>query len=512
LEHAPVAARRAAKLGAHRQAAAHYARAVRHAENAPIAAQADLWERLGESSDDSGDLAGGIESSERAVALWQQLGDVDRQGATMARCSHMLWKAGRNVEAHALARQAVALLEDRPPGPALGQAQAALARLLMLGRDMRGAIVLGTTAIEYARQFGDIRTLGRALNAVGSAHWLVDPERAVELLEASLATAGEAGDDAGAGQAMMNLGSGAGEIRQYLLADRWLAEVASWCGARDLDSSLSYSLAWQSRSRFEQGQWNEATALADEVIAKYPQHIPSQIVVNTVLGRLRARRGDPDAESPLLRAWELAVRTGDLQRLWPAAAARAEHAWLQGRIDAVEGLVADTYELALELEHPWAAGELGMWLRIAGVAVELPGYVAQPYQAGDGWRELGCPYEAALAMTEQADPEQQIAGLQELQQLGAWPAAELVARRLRQDGVQGLPRGPRGSSRGNPAHLTSRETEVLALLAEDLKNAEIGVRLHISPKTVDHHVSAILGKLGVATRQEAARWARRSSE
>ncbi|TDU91231.1 AAA ATPase-like protein [Kribbella voronezhensis] len=505
LEHAPVAARRAAELGAHRQAAAHYARAVRHADNAQIAVQAELWERHGESADDSGDLAEGIRSSQRATELWQQVGEVERQGATMARCSHMLWKTGRNAEAHALARQAVALLADRPPSPALAQAQAAMARLLMLGRDMRGAIVLGTTAVEYARQFGDLRTLGRALNSVGSAHWLMDPVRAVELLEASLATAGEVGDDAGAAQAMMNLGSGAGEIRRYALADRWLAEAASWCAARDLDSSLSYALAWQSRSRFEQGQWSEATALAGQVVTKYPQHVPSQIVVNTVLGRLRARRGDPDPEGPLSRAWELAVRTGDLQRLWPAAAARAEHAWLQGRIDAVEGLVAETYEHSLELEHPWAVGELGSWLRTAGVTVELPGYVAEPYKTGDGWRELGCTYEAALALTEKADPEQQIAGLQELQQLGAWPAAELVARRLRQSGVQGLPRRPRGSSRENPANLTARETEVLALLAEDLTNAEIGQRLHISPKTVDHHVSSILGKLGVATRQEAAR-------
>ena len=505
LEHAPVAARRAAKLGAHRQAAAHYARAVRHADSAPIAVQAELWERHGESSDDSGDLAASIQSSQRAAELWGQIGEVDRQGATMARCALVLWKAGRNTEAHALARATVALLEKRPPGPALAQAQAAMARLLMLGRDMQGAIALGTTAIEYARQFGDDRTLGRALNSVGSAHWLMDPERAVSLLEDSLAIATKAEDDSGAAQAMMNLGSGAGEVRRYALAEQWLARAAEWCAARDLDSSLSYSLAWRSRSTFERGRWSEATALADKVITEHSQHIPSQIVVNTVLGRLRARRGDPDPETPLQRAWELAVQTGDLQRLWPAAAARAEYAWLQGQIDAIEGLVAETYEHSLELEHPWAVGELGSWLRTTGVLVELPDFVAEPYKNSSLWRELGCPYEAALALTELADPSQQIAGLQELQQLGAWPAAELVARRLRQNGVQGLPRRPRGASRENPANLTARETEVLALLAEDLTNAEIGSRLHISPKTVDHHVSSILGKLGVPTRQEAAR-------
>lgn len=45
----------------------------------------------------------------------------------------------------------------------------------------------------------------------------------------------------------------------------------------------------------------------------------------------------------------------------------------------------------------------------------------------------------------------------------------------------------------------------MALLAQALTNRGIGTRLHISPKTVDHHVSAILSKLAVASREEAGR-------
>jgi DNA-binding NarL/FixJ family response regulator len=71
--------------------------------------------------------------------------------------------------------------------------------------------------------------------------------------------------------------------------------------------------------------------------------------------------------------------------------------------------------------------------------------------------------------------------------------------------VRHVPRGPRPRTRGHPFGLTGREAEILALLAQALTNSRIGARLHISPKTVDHHVSAILGKLGVASRGEAGR-------
>jgi DNA-binding NarL/FixJ family response regulator len=92
----------------------------------------------------------------------------------------------------------------------------------------------------------------------------------------------------------------------------------------------------------------------------------------------------------------------------------------------------------------------------------------------------------------------------ELKQLGAARAAALVARRLRERGVRGLQVGPRSSTRDNPAGLTGRELEVLALVSEGLRNREIAARLFLSEKTVDHHVSAILRKLGVETRGQAA--------
>jgi DNA-binding NarL/FixJ family response regulator len=90
------------------------------------------------------------------------------------------------------------------------------------------------------------------------------------------------------------------------------------------------------------------------------------------------------------------------------------------------------------------------------------------------------------------------------QELGARPAAAIVARRLRGKGARGVPRGPRPTTLRNAGNLTVREAEILGLVAEGLSNAEIAERLFLSTKTVDHHVSAILGKLGVKTRGQAA--------
>ena len=176
------------------------------------------------------------------------------------------------------------------------------------------------------------------------------------------------------------------------------------------------------------------------------------------------------------------------------------------------------FELSLERNVPWVAGELACWRRRAGIDEVVTAPIAEPYaaelagdpqRAADLWADHACPYDAAIALAGADDEDALRRSLDALQGLGAAPAAAIVARRLRERGVRGLPRGPRAATKDNPAGLTAREVEVLELLGEGIRNAEIAERLFVSEKTVGHHVSSILRKLDVRTRGEASAEARR---
>jgi DNA-binding NarL/FixJ family response regulator len=129
--------------------------------------------------------------------------------------------------------------------------------------------------------------------------------------------------------------------------------------------------------------------------------------------------------------------------------------------------------------------------------------------AAKAWATIGCRYEEAFALSDSPEEAHRRRALEIFEGLGAKPMARRLRKQLQAEGVRGLKRGANRTTRANPAGLTARELEILGLLASDLSNAAIARRLYLSTKTVGHHASAILAKLGIGSRRDAAEAARK---
>jgi DNA-binding CsgD family transcriptional regulator/tetratricopeptide (TPR) repeat protein len=518
LRFAPAAAALAASLGAHREAAAQYARALRFAAALPAQEQAALLERRAYEGYLTGELDAAIAAQERALAHRRALDDGLLEGDCLRSLSRLYRFVGRTDAAADTGHQAVAGLERLPRGRELALAYVNLGHLYTTAEDAEEGVAWSAKALELGEQLDDPQVVVYALTNLGTIEVFTDAARAPAGLEDALELALRVGAEEPAGRAYLNLVWWPVRRRRYDVVDRHLEAGLEHCAEHGLDLWRLFLIACRARLELDRGRWNEAADSAALALRDRRTWPVPRIFALTVLGLVRARRGDPDAWPLLDEAHALAAPTGELQRVGTAAAARAEAAWLDARSEALASETAGALELARRRRAPWVVGELACWRRRAGIVEAIDDAVAAPYaaelagewaRAAELWIGLGCPYEAALALAGADDDEALRRALDELQRLGARPAAAIVARRLRERGVRGLPRGPRAATRDNPAGLTARELEVLALVGEGLRNADVAERLFLSEKTVGHHVSAILRKLGVRTRGEASAEAHR---
>lgn len=513
LHWASAAARAAAGAGAHREAVQQYGRALRHAALLEPAAASELLDCYAQELVIVDEPRAAVEAWERAVTLQRAAGDEIGAAVTTAQLARGMWTAGEAEDAYHLVEQATDALVSADSG-VRASPYAMRAYLAMLGRRCEESVTWARRAIADAEASGDETALAHALNALGSALIVgFDDDEGIAHLERSAEIALRTGNARQVSNAWSNLGSALGEVRRYEVAAPYLERTMRHDREQDMDFGVHYAAAWLARIRFETGQWAEAEQLLDDALAEGISPI-SPIVALCVLGRLRARRGRDGAAEPLAQAWELARRTGDLQRLWPVAAGRAELAWLTS--EAKERVLDDIRPVlaaARRARLPWAVGELAYWAwRLGDLEAETEGgapafaeHVAgRPSVAAAEWKRIGCPYEEAWALADTGDEAAMRGALATLMELRAEPLAERVRGAMRERGLTHIPTGPRRSTTAGPAGLTEREREVLALLAAGMTDRDIAERLFITPKTVSHHVSAILGKVGARRRTEAA--------
>jgi DNA-binding CsgD family transcriptional regulator len=422
----------------------------------------------------------------------------------------MLWASGRTGAARQAALESVRILEELPPSVELARAYAYATELSVFTH--------GALPAERYRE--SAFALTKQLNLPDIEAWV----RFFETADRILRTDDDWGDLL--------------QIRNHVVANGWLEHIPRMTVAtpgmavhrhdpvraipmldaaarlfldHDMGAFLLYLRGFRSYALLQTGDWAAAAAEADTVCLDPRGSAPTYLAPMSVLGVLRARRGEP-AVWPILDEAVTLLDEPDLLRLGPVYEARAEAAWLAGDDEraikeAQRGLAG-----ASPTADPWQAGALACWIfRAGGQPPPVPS--AEPYareMAGDwagaatAYEARGLPYEAALARLG-GDADAVRAALLTFGRYGAQPAAARARARLRALGERRGTRNPWAANRHNPFGLTCRQMQVHALLAKGLSNSEIAAELVLSRNTVNHHVAMILTKLDVSNRTAAVR-------
>jgi DNA-binding CsgD family transcriptional regulator len=509
--HAPRAAARAAGLGSHREAAVQYERALRFAEPGDARSLAELYDLLVEENSltDAWDRA--AEAGEHALALWRQLGDRSREAATISRLSRTMWRLCR-PESGDYAQQAVAILEPFGSSTELAWAYASAAKALMedgagaRGLDVARNAIRLATELELPAVLSDALNTEAALLSQTGREWQPILMRAMDVAIA-------AGAEDQVGRAYGQIWVLLRDHRRLVDCEKYLNEGVQYCDDRDIGTYSFCMRAGQAELALLRGQWDEAVAVARPLLATHVSSPANRTMLAVTVGRVLARRGDPNAWQYLDEAQTNALTSGDAEWLFSSCPASAEGHWLDGDLDAARSAIAAAL-CRLDSAAPTQAADLALWARRLGLEIPeltLPADDPAALQlAGDvtaaarRWDELGMPYEAALASYDSGTEDGLREAVRRFEALGAVAAVAATRREMRRLGMRSVPAGARSSTRAHPLGLTRRESEVLAEICAGRTNVEISEQFFLSPRTVDHHVSSVLAKLGVSTRAEAA--------
>jgi len=494
-----------------------------------------------------GDVDGAIDQRERAYASFRKRGDAVR-AARIA-----LWLSREYVEAvgnepagNGWLARAKGLLRDAEPGPAHGWLELTSGSRSLDPKEMRAH---ADAALEIAHRSDDAELEASSLALLGRALLLGGEfDAGVTALDESMvaATAGEVSDPVVFGDicCVVTLAcEESGELERLMrwndVIEKYLSRhlhgaLISFCGTcgaeffqakgdlgtaeRCLVEALDalegtghrsrcvHPAAKLAELRILQGRIEEA----ERLLAGYEDLTES---LGASVGIHRLKGGHAVAAALLLRRLN---EVGDTIVAVPLLSTLVEVQLDHGTLDDASASAARLASLAARFAHPrvtaFADLAAGRVARSSGRPDDARGRLERALSAFEG---LEMPLEAARTRVEltrtlgSVEPEvaarEARVALETFERLGADRERDSAAALLRDLG------GPARTGPKDVGLLTAREREVLGLLAEGLTNAEIAARLYISTKTAGNHVSNLLAKLHLRSRQEAAVYAVRSA-
>jgi DNA-binding CsgD family transcriptional regulator len=511
LAHVPEAALRASEAGAYGQAVVLYEQALSRSGLA-AAERAAMCQARATALFTLDRMDQVYDAALEAVRIRQRLGEPVALGEALIGLATVEWVVIGPRAATDTAEQAAHLLDSGGDSPQRTWALAYLALLRTSVDEDAAAQHAAEAATTMAARLGVPALQAFALLARGTARMRLGDGEGIADLHAGVRTAAALPQHAYVVMGHVLLAQELWHAGRFEEVEQYVDEGLAYAHERDVSLYVDGLHAFRYRLQALRGNWTAAEIGLRRLVGE-----PSAASAGSLnyslphLPRLLVRAGVTDAPEVLVRAREYAPPGRD--RLVPVLLAQTEQAWLAERPDDARDAIAALTASATGPGSERRRGELLRWRQRLGEEVAPSAGCPQEFAAGirgdwrqaaAEWERIGAPYERALELLDSNEVDPIVEALGVFDELGAAPAARIARRRLRALGVRQVPRGPQPATRANPAGLTDRQAEILRLLTDGLTNAEIAERLVVSVRTVDHHVSAVLQKLGVASRRAAA--------
>lgn len=524
LEYAPEAAIQAAKLGAHKESASYYSKAIKYIEYADTELAAKLYESWAyESGLTIQTDTSVIDARRTAITLYRALGRKEKVAENLRNLSRLYWYQGQSERAEQLANQAISEFEQLPASSELAMAYSMRSQLDMLNDRTQSAIVWGEKALSIEKQFPNPMVRAHALTNVGSALVMHGDASGEVLLQESLKVSIEHGIHEEAARVYTNYSDYCVRFKLLDKAEEMSTQGIQFDIAHELDAWTYYLVGLQAQLRLEQGRLIDAETIAKGVKSLKNQTILMQLPSLIVLAKTQLRMGVDEYADNLQEALKNAISINEYQYLVPIHFAFIEQAWLLDNANAANEHIDLISKIANEVLNTWQIGELITWHKRFGLAIineeeqqALYLRAAKPYQlefdgeyvnAAKHWLSLSMPYHAGLAYMQIDDSD---TFMQEAINLLEPISAHAALKKLRKlasyrglnESLSKAKRGPYSKTRQHPAQLTSKEQYVLRLLVTGASNQEIATMMSRSQRTIENHVSSILSKLSVNNRIE----------